>query len=101
MLKGMNTVKGNVTEPKRLGDTAPRTDHSTNDKMGDGVALYEKRVEEWELNKNEPVHRANNKKLSLILLAKDYGLSIAVDVQIRLPLLPAPRRFVVLVLVII
>ena len=36
-LKGKNTVEGEMTEPKILGDTVPRTDHSTNDKMRDGV----------------------------------------------------------------
>ena len=36
-LKGKNNVEGKATEPKILGDTAPRTDHSTNDKMRDGV----------------------------------------------------------------
>ena len=36
-LNGKNTVEGEAIEPKILGDTVPRTDHSTNDKMRDGV----------------------------------------------------------------
>ena len=36
-LKGKNTMEGELTEPKIFGDTVHRTDHSTNDKMRDGV----------------------------------------------------------------
>ena len=50
-LKGTNTVEGEETEPKLLVETARRTDHSQNDKMRDGVELYDKRMKEWELNK--------------------------------------------------
>ena len=35
--KGKNTVEGEATEPKILGDTVPRTNHSTNDILRDGV----------------------------------------------------------------
>ena len=50
-LKGTNSVEGEETEPKLLVETARRTDHSQNDKMRDGVELYDKRMKEWELNK--------------------------------------------------
>ena len=75
-MKGLDNVEGEATEPKILGDTVPRTDHSKNDKMRDGVELYDKRMKEWELNKNDPVYRANNKKPSLRPFAKEYGLPI-------------------------
>ena len=37
VLKGKNTVEGEVIEPNILGDTVPRTDPSTDDKLRDGV----------------------------------------------------------------
>ena len=64
------------TEQKALGETARRTDHSQNDKMRDGVEPYDKRMKEWELNKKDPVYRANNRKPSLRPFAKEHGLPI-------------------------
>ena len=37
VLKGKNNVEGEATETKILGNTVLRMDHSTNDKMRDGV----------------------------------------------------------------
>ena len=77
-MKRENAVEWEETEPKSSGETAPRTDHSTNDKMRDGVELHDKRLKKWELNTNDPVYHANNKKSSLRPFAKEYGLPIEI-----------------------
>ena len=57
-MKGKNAVEGEATQTKISGETAPRMDHSTNDKMRDDVELYDKRVKECDL-KQYPVYQAN------------------------------------------